>query len=106
MLTEIQLDQLIQVIAKGYEPEKIILFGSYANGDANNDSDVDLLIVKETKLKSIERNREVRRLFANSIAPLDILVYTKQEYSEKKMIINHIANIADRNGKVMYERVL
>lgn len=75
-------------------------------GNPDDNSDLDLLIIKETNLKISERNREIRRLFINSFAPLDLVVYTKKEFDEKKQIINHIANIANKNGKVIYERVL
>jgi predicted nucleotidyltransferase len=43
-----KLDKMVKKIVQAYKPEKIILFGSYAYGDPNRDSDLDLLIIKET----------------------------------------------------------
>ena len=55
MVTQNQIAQLIKEIADGYKPEKIYLFGSYANSVPNFDSDIDLFIVKETKTRKTNR---------------------------------------------------
>ena len=62
MLKHSEIDVLIKEIASEYQPEKIYLFGSYANGNANTDSDLDLFIIKNTDKRPLERMREVRRL--------------------------------------------
>jgi len=66
-------DVCIQIVNK-YGPEKILLFGSYARGDVTEDSDVDLLIVKDTDEEFLGRLRNVRRGLKYNI-PLDILIY-------------------------------
>ena len=48
MVANTQIQILVNEIAEGYQPEKIYLFGSYANGTANEANDIDLFIVKET----------------------------------------------------------
>ena len=50
MISQTQIQQVVQRIADNYRPDKIILFGSYAEGTANDDSDIDLLIIKETNV--------------------------------------------------------
>ena len=98
------LQTLIRKIAEGYKPEKIMLFGSYAEGRATGESDADLLVIKQTDAGYFARIREVRKLVQPQTMPLDILVLTPQEYAEKKQWVNHIAYIATKNGITVYER--
>jgi len=71
----IKLAEITKQIVAEYNPEKIILFGSFAWGDPNENSDIDLLIVKNTEKGKLERMREVRDLVNTDFA-VDILVYT------------------------------
>lgn len=57
MLTS--LDSVVRRIVAGYDPDRVILFGSGASGEAGEDSDIDLLIIKETDQRPIERRSEV-----------------------------------------------
>ena len=56
------LEEIVKKIVIGYSPLKIILFGSYAYGMPTEDSDIDLLIIKETDKRPIDRWMEVKRL--------------------------------------------
>ena len=108
MVTQDQITQLVKEIADGYKPEKIYLFGSYANGIPNKDSDLDLFIVKETKTRKIYRIEEVLNSLNINKFPLigiDFIIYTPQELEGVKNHVVNIANIALKTGKVMYERV-
>lgn len=53
---------IVKVLGDRYQPERIILFGSYADGTSRADSDIDLLIVKATRRPFFQRLAEVRRL--------------------------------------------
>lgn len=100
-----QLEKITQKIVKEFKPEKIILFGSYAWGKPNSDSDVDLFVVKESKKQLLDRERELRTLlFGNNFPPMDIIVYTPKEV-KKRMISKDffIENILDK-GKMLYAR--
>jgi len=106
MLLQMQMDKLIKEIVSGYAPEKIYLFGSYATGKQTVDSDVDLLIVKETSKRKIERNREVRRCIKNyPDNGLDIFVLTPLELQNSLTQITNIGKEAVTTGKLLYERV-
>lgn len=106
MLQQLQMDKLIEEIITGYAPEKIYLFGSYATGKQTNDSDIDLLIIKDTSKRKIERNRDVRRCI-KTYPPngLDIFVYTPKELQEGLQQTVHIGKEAVNTGKIMYERI-
>lgn len=95
------VESIVEQIAKTYQPQKIILFGSYARGTQSHDSDIDLLIVKDTQEDFLTRIRSVRKSLLCPL-PLDILVYTTDEINKLKdrWFINDIIN----EGVVVYER--
>lgn len=105
MVTQNQIAQLIKEIADGYKPEKIYLFGSYANGVPNFDSDIDLFIVKETNERWIDRRIAAKEAIKNYIAPMDIIVYTPKEVEAAMALVINIGKIAINTGKLVYERV-
>ena len=85
-------------------PDKIILFGSYANGRPTPDSDVDLLVVMNTTASSKERSWAVSKLLIPRPFPVDILVRTPKEIKlalgKGDFFIEEIVT----QGKVLYER--
>lgn len=74
------LDEIVRRIVAALDPERIILFGSYAGGVPNADSDVDLFVVMETELPPARRELEVCRLLRPRPFPVDIIVKTPAEY--------------------------
>jgi predicted nucleotidyltransferase len=104
MVTMDQIEELIRKIAGELDPERIILFGSYADGEATEESDVDLLVVASTSLSPGERFAEVRKLAADYPASFDIVVKTPEEYERSRKVVNHIVYFADKYGRVLYER--
>ena len=106
MVTMQQIQGLVNEIALGYKPEKIYLFGSYANGNPNEDSDIDLFILKETDVRKIKRRTEVRNSFKDyPPVGLDIIVYTPSEFLEVQNRVVNIAKEAVKTGKLLYERL-
>ena len=108
MITEQQINLLRDVIVETMHPEKVYLFGSYANGEPNEDSDVDILIeVEKSDLPKINRNLHVRsELRKNKLLhfPKDIFIYTTQEINEWKHLKNSFISLALFNSKKLYER--
>ena len=80
--------EIAKRIAEQYEPKKIILFGSYAYGEPTQDSDVDLLIIKNTDKQPIDRGIEVKKLLRGvaPYLPVSPLVYTEEEIAERNII--------------------
>lgn len=64
-MTAREIETIVRRIAEGYKPLKVVLFGSHAYGEPTKDSDVDLLIVKETSERFIDRWVTVRELIAD-----------------------------------------
>jgi len=96
--------RVVERIRDGYGPERIILFGSRVWGAATSESDLDVLVVKESSLREVERIREVSRLVQPRPLPLDILVKTPEEIRERlAMGDGFIRRIIER-GRVVYDR--
>lgn len=99
-----QIEEIVKRIADHYKPRKIILFGSYAYGVPTKDSDLDLLVVKETELPRHKRAREIRKhLWGISEIPKNIIVYTQEEIDEWKDVEEAFVTEVVKNGKVLYE---
>jgi predicted nucleotidyltransferase len=101
-LTFADIDHLCSRIAEALHPEKIFLFGSYAEGTATEESDVDLLVVAESELSPHKRNIALKRLFPRRKFSLDAFVYTPSDYLKYKDVPGTIAYSAAHSGKLIY----
>jgi predicted nucleotidyltransferase len=91
-------------IAEAVHPEKIILFGSWARGERGPHSDIDLLIIQESDLSRPQRYAQVRRLFWGIGVPMDILVYTPEEFARYQSVPGSFTHTVAREGRVLYAR--
>ena len=98
-----KIDEKVQVIVRKYRPDKIILFGSYAKGNPGPDSDVDLLVIIETRRSTWDLAVEISLAFKHSF-PMDILVRTPQEIAGRLEYGDFFIKDIMENGKVLYER--
>ncbi len=80
-LLETELARYVQVLREHYAPQRILLFGSLASGQVSEWSDIDLVIIKETSRKFLDRTREVMQLLKPRVG-IDILVYTPDEFAQ------------------------
>lgn len=98
--------QVADRLARSYAPEKIVLFGSCLSGYIDEESDVDLLIIKETSLPFHRRGGEVRALLRplQLSLPMDIIVLTPQELNEQLRRGNVFLESIIREGEVLFDR--
>ncbi len=98
------LPTAVECMVQELQPEKIILFGSYAYGTPTANSDVDLLVIMETEASSKERSWAVSRLLIPRPFPVDILVRTPQEIERALANGDFFIREIITRGKVLYER--
>lgn len=99
---ERELSRYVRLLREHYQPQRIVLFGSLAAGETERWSDIDLVIVKETGRKFLDRIREVLELLRPEVG-VDILVYTPDEFDrltqERDFVRDEIVN----KGRVLYD---
>ena len=98
-----KLKKAIECLKK-YEPEKIILFGSYAREDFNHESDMDFVVIKRTEKRFIERLLEVAELLENELGKIDVFVYTPEEFQRMIEWGNPFIERVLKEGKIVYEK--
>jgi predicted nucleotidyltransferase len=100
------LPQIVAALCAAGQPERIILFGSQARGDARPDSDFDLLIVQaarpgNSRWQDLQSLRQALRRFP--IAK-DLLLFRPAEFDYWRESLNHVIGRALREGRLLYER--
>jgi predicted nucleotidyltransferase len=103
-VTEAKIRRAAQKIVDEVQPEKIILFGSFAYGQPTPDSDVDLLVIVKTRLSPFDRVRQVSSVLDPRPFPVDILVRTPAELKERLKINDCFFQEIVNKGQVLYER--
>lgn len=97
-----QIAELSERIAREFQPDKIILFGSYAYGHPLADSDIDLLVIMPFEgRQSAQAIRILNRL--NMLVPIDLLVRRPEEVEERLAMGDSFMREIVEHGKVMYE---
>ena len=94
----------VRRIARTLRPQKIILFGSYAYGNPDPDSDVDLLVVMKTKASRVDRYIAVSELLIPRSFAVDIIVKTPREIKTALKQGDFFIEEIVSQGKVLYER--
>lgn len=89
-------------IAREFQPQRIVLFGSYAWGQPTPDSDVDLLIILPFQGKSWKIASEIRKRIHPSF-PLDLIVRTANQLRQRLIIGDDFFMEIVQKGKVLYE---
>ena len=94
--------QFVRSVVREFRPERVIMFGSAAAGNASEDSDVDLLVVMQTDKRPVQQALEIRRRIPCSF-PLDLLVKTPQEVERRVALHDFFVTTILAEGKVLYE---
>jgi len=98
------INEIVDRIAVNYDPDRIILFGSYAHGDFTDNSDLDLILIKDTSKPKHQRGIEVRKLFYGLPVPMDFKIYTSTEFKQELSNQYSFLSTALKGSKVLYER--
>lgn len=100
------ITEIVDKIKTEYEPDKIILYGSYAYGKPTEDSDIDLFIVKDTDKRRVDRFVEVKTLIYDPTRriPISPMVYTPEEVEKRLAIGDQFVEEVLTKGEVLYAR--
>lgn len=101
-INEKTIQKIKERIVKGAKPQKIVIFGSYAYGNPNKDSDLDIVVIKSTGLPMHKRSIEIRKLLRGISVPKDIIVYTPEEVSKWKNASSAFITTVLKNGRTIY----
>ena len=104
MLTEKEIRNLIDRIVTRIQPQKVIIFGSYAKDTATSKSDLDILVIKETELPMANRADDLKPILSNSLVPVDVHIYTPEEVEEYGREPFSFINCILNSGKIVFEK--
>jgi uncharacterized protein len=103
-ITDNAVSIMVERIVRRFEPLRIILFGSRARGDAQPDSDVDLLVVFPQVANKRSKAVEIRQALVDLPVAKDIIVTTPDEITRRGDLVGDVLRPALAEGKVLYER--
>jgi predicted nucleotidyltransferase/DNA-binding phage protein len=95
---------IVERIVQRFDPERIVLFGSLARGQAGRDSDIDLLVIFDAVADKRATAVALRRAIADVPAPVDFVVADRAEIRRRGRIVGPALGTALREGKAVYER--
>jgi uncharacterized protein len=97
------ISDIVRRIVETAQPEKIILFGSRARGDARPDSDIDILVIKDSTEPGYCRDAALYLALAGLNVPVDLMTFTPEEVRDWSAVPQAFITTAIREGKVVYE---
>jgi len=95
---------LVNQIAERYKPKQIILFGSYAYGIPKPESDIDLLVVIDTPIRTTQLAQQIRQ-YLDPLFGLDLIVYTPDDIAKRLEWGDTFLTEIISKGKVLYESI-
>lgn len=98
------LHEVVHRIVQAVDPDKIILFGSYAYGQPHKDSDLDILVIMSSDRPRWQRAIPIYEALRGLLLPKDLIVYTPEEVEEWSEVPQAFITTAVRQGKILYEK--
>lgn len=97
------IDDVVRQIAEGFDPERIVLFGSYASGDIRPGSDLDLLVIMPTSLRETEQAVRICQALDYHFA-LDLIVRTPATLERRLALGDPFLHEVVTRGRLLYAR--
>jgi predicted nucleotidyltransferase len=104
MVSEATLQEAVRLLREAtFNAARIVVFGSYARGDATSDSDVDLLVIENGPIDRRAEMVRLRRVLSPLRIPVDVLVVTAKEVEEWGHLPGTALYPALREGRVLHD---
>ncbi|MFA5242296.1 MAG: nucleotidyltransferase domain-containing protein [Sulfuricella sp.] len=103
MLTPDAIYSAVQKLVAAAQPSRVILFGSYARGEAGEDSDLDLLVVEQQVENRGAEMVRLRRAIGRVGTGVDVLVYSEAEVARRGKVPGTVIYWALHEGKTLYD---
>ena len=97
------IHEIVRRLIEGAKPRKIILFGSYAYGEPDEDSDIDIIVVEDDVGSKWEESARLRGLLRDILVPMDIIVVSPEEFEFYKHEVGSVFREAYLKGVVLYD---
>ncbi len=104
-ITPTQQKEIVRRLVNEFQPEAVFLFGSYAWGSPQAESDLDLLvIVSASHERPIERSIRAQRSLRGLLTPVDVLIKTRMEFELYRPVKASLEAQIYRKGRLLYGR--
>jgi len=103
MISQIQIQQAVDRLVASAQPSKVILFGSYARGDATESSDLDLMVIEPEVNNQFDEMVRLRNVVGSMSVGVDLLVYSDSEAARRSQVPGTALYWAFKEGRVMYD---
>lgn len=104
MLARPPIAEITRTIAERFQPARIVVFGSYARGNASEDSDLDLFVELDSPLRPAQRAAAIASVFGLRSWAMDLIVYTPAEVERERGRFGSLMATIEREGHTVYDR--
>ena len=103
MLPNETISRVTKLLVEAAQPKRIVLFGSYARGDASEDSDIDIMVVEQNPTDRLTEMVRLNRLLRSLNIAVDLLVVSEEKFNYWRDTQGNVYFEAASEGKVLYE---
>ena len=103
IVDEATIAEAVALLRRAADPDKIIMFGSYARDEADPGSDLDLLVVEESVSDPAAEMVRLMRVLSPLRIPADVLVVSREDFAKWSDTPGHVLFEAATGGQVLYD---